>query len=93
MFRIRKKDLNMLLIFNFFLIFVFFSEGSSTHDQKQWRPIGHISLLRNFNKISYSWRIYCIIKQRLRDQFLQQWNSDIDDSHNSITLRIFKLNF
>ena len=33
------------------------------------------------------------ILQRLRDQFIQQWNSDIDNSPESINFRMFKLNF
>ena len=33
------------------------------------------------------------ILQRLRDQFTQQWNSDIDNSPKSINFRMFKLNF
>ena len=33
------------------------------------------------------------ILQRLRDQFIQQWNSDIDNSPKSNNFRMFKLNF
>ena len=33
------------------------------------------------------------ILQRLRDQFIQQWNSDINNSPKSINFRMFKLNF
>ena len=33
------------------------------------------------------------ILQRLRDQFIQQWNSDIDNSPKSLNFRMFKLNF
>ena len=33
------------------------------------------------------------ILQRLRDQFIQQWNSDINNSPKSLNFRMFKLNF
>ena len=33
------------------------------------------------------------ILQRLQDQLIQQWDSDIDNSPKSINFRIFNLNF
>jgi hypothetical protein len=44
----------------------------------------------HFNNIEY---LKCVIKQRLEDQFLQNWNSLVQNSPKAVNYKTFKTEF